>query len=392
MGTTSSKESKQDGPCMLPINKILNSRSFCEAPPLPPPPLAASISDNAPPPPPAHTSSPQEDAITNAAASVSDAPLFPNPGPYETALMDSKRLLNLDTHDGFRVDINKQLSPYMAVVHSFWLGTSMIPDGRTFTYTFLTQVADEQGFIMARLDPARASLDGRIHRAALGGLAMMKLQFNVSMSDDSQQQPSNDQLLGELDFGGGTWTANLKYGSMAGGNVYGCNYFQHINNRWAVGGEGMYLSANRAMISSYTVKYNSASNAGKAIEETAKAISGAASTEFAPPKVYTVAAQFSPAQQMVSLNYQREVTPKRVTLAAQLEFNPMSLESQATFGAEFKLTRSKMSIVMDQGARIQSNLECKLGMAPGSPSLNFSAEVDHAKELMRFGYGLNIGG
>jgi hypothetical protein len=31
-------------------------------------------------------------------------------------------------------------------------------------------------------------------------------------------------------------------------------------------------------------------------------------------------------------------------------------------------------------------------MAPGSPKLNFNAEVDFGKDSMVFGYGLNIGG
>jgi mitochondrial import receptor subunit TOM40 len=403
-----------------PLTVLLKSnRTYCDAAPPPPPPLppagggatkqsVETKSSNAPPPPP---SSPQEDEISNAAASVMQAPLFPNPGPYESALMDSKRLLNLDTHDGFRVDINKQLSPYMAVVHSFWLGTAMLPDGRTSTYTFLTQVADEEGFMMARFDPARMSLDGRIHRAVLGGMAMMKLQFAAAApaggDPQQQQQPSNDQLLGELDFGGGTWTANLKYGSMGGGNVFGCNYFQHINKRWAFGGEGMYLSANKAMVSSYTVKYSVTANdaqnnaaASSANKDESKALTLTDLSSDNPldarkdPKVFSLAAQVNPSQQMVSLNYCQEVTPRRVTLGAQLEFSPMSLESQVVVGAEFRLTRSKMTIVADltQGCKLQSQLEANLGMAPGSPKLNLSAEVDHAKDVMRFGYGLNIGG
>ena len=47
---------------------------------------------------------------------------------------------------------------------------------------------------------------------------------------------------------------------------------------------------------------------------------------------------------------------------------------------------------VDGTGRVQSALEAKLGMAPGSPSLTFAAEVDHGKDTMRFGYGLNIGG
>ena len=122
--------------------------------------------------------------------------------------MDVKRLVSLDTHDGFRVDVNKQLSPYMLSMHSFWLGTGMLPDGSNKTYTFVTQVADEAGLLMARVDPMRGTLDGRVHKAL--GPFMGKLQVVAS-----KEGGQNDQLLGEMDFGGQTWTGNMKYGSMA---------------------------------------------------------------------------------------------------------------------------------------------------------------------------------
>ena len=312
---------------------------------------------------------------------------------YEQATLDSKRILNLDTHDGFRVDINKQLSPYMAVVHNFWLGTNMLPDERTKTYSFVTQVADEQGFLMARYDPARASVDGRVHRALLGGLATLKLQFNTSASSGDDQQQSNDQFLSEVDIMGGTWTANVKYGSMGGGNMYGCNYIQSITKNWSVGGEGMFLAANRAMLSNYTVKYSGIVGGETSKVDSSEEIGSADTTVGADNKCpYSVAAQYNTAQQMLSINYKRVVTPRRVTLAAQLECSPMSLESQVLFGAEFQLTRSKIGIAVDGEGKIQSVVEAKLGMAPGSPTLNFSAEVDHLKDQMRFGYGLNIGG
>jgi hypothetical protein len=62
------------------------------------------------------SSSPEEDSIAQAAAAAS---AFINPGPYEQAPQELKRLVMLDTHDGFRCDINKQLSPYMAVGKKF---------------------------------------------------------------------------------------------------------------------------------------------------------------------------------------------------------------------------------------------------------------------------------
>eukprot|EP00986_Skeletonema_menzelii_P008478 scaffold3598_cov139-Skeletonema_menzelii.AAC.2 len=293
------------------------------------------------------------------------------------ATWDVRRLVSLDTYDGVRVDISKQLSPYFACVHSFHLGTSMLPDGKNCSYGFTTQMNDEEGFMMARVDPERGTVDGRIHKALLGGLAMGKLQLGLSSEGQS------DQMLGEVDVGAATWTANLKYGSMGGGNVFGCNYFQAVTPKLAMGGEGMYIGANGNMISSYTAKYSF-------VNENEEATDGATAPGPTEAPSY-LAATYNAGQGMLSLNYKRAVTPQRVNIGASLECSPMTLESQVMLGAEFNLTRSKMNVCIDGTGRIQSVLETKLGREQGSPALNFAAELDHGKNVMKFGYGLNIG-
>ena len=298
--------------------------------------------------------------------------------------MDVKRLLTLDTHDGFRCDINKQLSPYMAVVQSFWLGTNMIPDGRTKTYTWLTQVADADSLYMARCDPEKMSVDGRIHKAFLGGLGMAKLQLGLSPEGET------DQCLLDVDLGAQTWTANLKYGSMGGGLVYGCNYYQAITPNLSMGGEGMYISANQNMISNYLVKYSIPAKGDDDLVATKPAGPPGAPRPESPSSTFY--GQFNAAQQMLTLNYKRVVTPGRVTLGAELNCNPMSLESEVMLGAEFKFTRSKLQVAVDGNAKMQSQFETKLGKEPGQPTLSLCAQLDHLKDEMKFGYGLTIDG
>ena len=248
---------------------------------------------------------------------------------------------------------------------------------------------DEEGFIMARVDPERGTVDGRIHKSLLGGLAMGKLQVGVS------SEGANDQLLGELDLGAQTWTANLKYGSMGGGNVFGCNFFQSVSPRLQMGGEGMYIGANGNMMSSYTAKFlfpnvnnNNGGDGGDKDALASAAVIPPGQPGEAPSYL---AATYNAGQGMLSLNYKRAVTPSRVNIGASLECSPVTLESQVLVGAEFNLTRSKMNVCVDGSGRIQSVLEAKLGREQSSPSLNFAAELDHGKSLMRFGYGLNIG-
>ena len=253
----------------------------------------------------------------------------------------------------------------------------MLPDGKNCSYGFTTQMNDEEGFMMARVDPERGTVDGRIHKALLGGLAMGKLQVGLSSEGQS------DQMLGEIDVGAATWTANLKYGSMGGGNVFGCNYFQAVSPKLAMGGEGMYIGANGNMLSSYTAKY---------LFDNGRTDSNDSAAAMGPPETPSyLAATYNAGQGMLSLNYKRAVTAQRVNIGASLECSPMTLESQVLVGAEFSLTRSKMNVCIDGSGRIQSVLEAKLGREPGSPSLNFAAELDHGKNVMKFGYGLNIG-
>ena len=298
----------------------------------------------------------------------------------------------LDTFDGFRCEINKQVSPFMAVIHSFHLGTAMIPDGRKSTYSFLTQVADEQGLLMARVDPGRGSIDGRIHKALLGGIAMGKLQVGVS------QEGQGDQIMAEVDLGGQTWSGNLKYGSMGNGLVYGLNFMQAVTPKFAAGAEGLYISANQNLLASYSCKYEWKARTDDLTGPNNNGNKPAppAGPPGMPPPDYAgksvIVANFNAGQAALSLNYKRCVTPNRLTLGAELQCSPLTLDSQVLLGAEYKWQRSKLNLVIDGGGRIQSLLEAKYGMQPGSPTLLFSADVDHLKDEMRFGYGVNIEG
>lgn len=309
------------------------------------------------------------------------------------AAMDGKRIVSLDTYEGFRCDINKQASPFMVVVHSFLLGANL-PDGRRSTYNFMCQVADETSLLLCQIDPARQSVNGRVHKALLGGIGMGKVQIGIT--PDGQ----GDQILAELDLSGRTFTGNLKYGSMGGGLVYGCNYLQAITPRLVMGGEGMYIAANGSVVSNYTLKYTLPAKTGDedtALQElTSKSVANPRQPPGAPaPETTgssTMCVNWNASQQMLSMNYKRVVTPNRVTLGAELSCNPFTLESQVLLGAEFKLQRSRVALCMDGDLRMQTIVEAKLGMTPGSPTLQLSADVDHLKEEMKFGYGLTIDG
>mmetsp|Transcript_30642 Transcript_30642/g.33921 ORF Transcript_30642/g.33921 Transcript_30642/m.33921 type:complete len:383 (+) Transcript_30642:121-1269(+) len=352
-------------------------RSRCENPP--PPPKAEA---QPPPPPKAEAQPPPPpDAIEEAASTAS---AISSPGPYEQAAMDGKRLVSVDTFDGMRFDINKQLSPYMAVVHSFWLGTTML-EGKNSSYTFLAQIADESGLQVSRVDFDRGSVDGRIHRSLFGGIAMGKLQLGLS------QDGQNDQCLADFDFGATTWTGNLKYGTMGGATLFGMNYLQSITPRLAIGGEGMYVGVSQNFMSNYTIKYTMPitldekgdTESIKKQEQNGPSLENPSST---------MCLNFNTGAGSLSMNYKRIVTPNRVTLGAELTIPFQDLSKPTVLiGAEFRLLKSKINVCVDGGGRIQSVVEAKLGMGQ-APTIQFSGEVDHWNNVLRFGYGLNIDG
>ena len=266
----------------------------------------------------------------------------------------------------------------------------MLPDGRKRTYTWLAQVADESSMVFARIDPSQSSVDGRIHKSLLGGMAVAKLQLGLSAEGQA------DQCLVDVDLNGMSWSGNLKYGTMGGGPVYGCAFHQGITSRWSMGGEGMYVAANGNMMSNYLMKYsfNASGEGGNKNNDTNSGSSDTPAPPSAPPSS-TVCVQFAPSgpsPMPLTLNYKRIVTPKRVTLGAELSCDPMTLQSHCALGAEFKFHRSKLQVVVDGNAKMQSVFETSLGKEPGQPRLSLTAELDHMKDEMKFGYGLAIDG
>jgi len=278
-------------------------------------------------------------------------------------------------------------------------------------YTFSTQVANENGLLMTRFDPDMGSIDGRVHKALLNDFLQAKIQLGVST------ERAKDQLLLECDVNSGSWTGNVKYGSVAAGNVFGLNYNQAITERWSMGGEGMYVGANSGnWMCSGMLRYEinaesgmedeiSLSNNGKGVvKETGLKLEKKITHSSLKGKSIFIA-QYDPTQNGLGLYYNRIIVPDRVVFGAELQCYPPFIgnslgsgpgpgegDCTVALGTEFQLTRSKMNVSVDGTGRIKSTLETKLGMALGSPSVSFSADIDHGKDIMKFGYGLSVGG
>mmetsp|Transcript_9086 Transcript_9086/g.18171 ORF Transcript_9086/g.18171 Transcript_9086/m.18171 type:complete len:339 (+) Transcript_9086:138-1154(+) len=333
--------------------------SRCDAPPAPPP----LPSTNSPPPPPpdadekGEAAAEKNDSISEAISSVS---AYSNPGPWEAFNSECKRVVFLDTFDGAKVDLSKQLSPFLLINHNWMLGTTAVPDPMKNFYSFTTQVmVDEQTAVIGRID-AGGTVEARVHRGWLQSEDLQVATKVVAVATPEFNE--NNQMVMDVDVGGRTWSGQVKMGSLHGGNILGLSYVQSITPSLTIGGDALHLGSQGASIGSYGVRY--------------------AGTDWIG------CGQWSGLQQAMMINYKRTVTPNRVTLGAELQIAP-TFDTAVSFGGEFNLKQSKFSTVVDGGGGIKSVLEARLGPAA---TLVFSGEVDHGKDVYKFGYGLTIGG
>lgn len=296
-----------------------------------------------------------EEAAQNATAYV-------NPGPFEALSGEAKRYVFVDTFDGARLDLHKSLSPLFLVNHNFWMGTSMIPNTNKH-YQFTTQVVadeDQTTILVGRMD-INGGLDGRIIKTFRQD-EDLSITGKLVCGATPDFDPNTNQFAGDIDFAAKSWSGNVKYGSIGGGDYFSCNYLQSVTPRFCVGGEAAYIGAQKVSVGSYGMRYNGISWMGSAM--------------------------YNGQQQALSLNYKKTATKDRVNFGAELTVFP-TLESQLLVGAEFQLKQSKIHTVVDGGGCIKTVCETKI--TPGM-NLQLSAEADHMKDNYRFGYGLTVMG
>jgi len=355
---------------------LTSTSTACDATPPAPPPLAGTA------PPAEAASAPPADAIQAAAESVS---AITNPGPLEHFANDVKNIVMLDAKEGLRFDIAKQLSPFMACFYSFALGAADPMTGATYNRTFMVQVASEEGYVaLSRMDIDNGMMMGRLMAPMLGGAAMGKLMIQMNMAN---KDASQDVCLADLDFGGTTWTGNLKYGVMGGSLQWGTNYFQGITQRLAAGAEATWDGREGRFQHSYSFKYTMPAKSG---EETLTVKEIKKPRDSEPSS--TMYVQVEPNNAMLTASYKRVVTPGRVTLGSELQVGAQNPTGTFLLGGEFNFTRSKVSLMANGSGRIVSVVEANLGMGQGAPTLKFSADMDHLQSKYSFGYGLNIQG
>jgi len=150
------------------------------------------------------------------------------------------------------------------------------------------------------------------------------------------------------------------------------SYLQAITPRFSIGGEGhCSLDAPSATLVA----------AGKY-----------ATSKYSSVVSYTRAG----ANDQLSFQYHRTVSPGRVQLGSELALQPSTLEAQMATGAEFSLKQSRINLAVDGSGKMQSVVETTLSPAA---KLTFSAEMHlgaaedggKPRDAYKFGYALQIG-
>jgi len=288
-------------------------------------------------------------AAMGAAAPAGTASGRENPGAFDKADSEIKRVLNPDLWDGLRVIVNKPLSQRFQSSHEFWLGSNMLKTGNSYHFGVHCSPADET-MLMARVDPT-GQVDAQWHQTVSPGVTSRVI---ASLGSDV----SRGVVQAECEIKGEDYTGTIKASQ---GPYLGFSYFQAVTKNLALGGEGFYHHSQGMSHVLARAKYSDEKQAATATLTTLNT---------------------------VSANYLRKVN-QRVNLAAEIEVNLANHDSVANVGWEFALRQSRVSgtFALD-GSIVAAQV---LQMIDPTVSLFFNAILDHSKDTHRFGYGIQIG-
>lgn len=249
------------------------------------------------------------------------------------------------TFDGLRVSVQKQLNLNSIVSHFYWLGSQAT--GQPI-YQYRIIFADEEKFVNLSTD-ADINVEGEVKWPLTKGV-LGKLNFTLA------DQAKNG--FAEVHYSGDDWTGHVSLGRSPGW-VVGCSYVQTVTEALSLGGAARWDIAKDAFSQSFAGAYDSGEN--------------------------LIAAKYDTNLQIL---YLRRVNPGRVNVSTDLVLGEDN-STTMTLNSEFILKQSKVNLSVDSNLFLKSMIETTL--APGT-SLQFSAEMLHAKDHYRFGYGITMGG
>lgn len=281
-----------------------------------------------------------------------------SPGSFENLHREARNVsLTTLLFDGGKADLAKGLSANFQVSHSFTLGSMLLPPSYSFGGIFVAG----RHLLHGLLD-TNGIFQGKYHYTANPALTL-KMQAQVS------QQPGQSMLQTEVEWQGADCTLNVKAinpdVAEGGAGIYTVSLLQSVSRHLSLGVEtiGQKASAREPLETGYNV---AARYAGEG---------------------WVAAVNL---QQLVALqaSYWHRVN-ERVELGTECQmllFGPRR-DAVATMGAKFDYRQALIRTQLDTAGKVGLVYEERL--FPGF-SLLLSGELDHVRNVSRFGFGINL--
>lgn len=277
---------------------------------------------------------------------VSDVNKIKPPMQYEN-VKNTLSQSSVNTYDGFRVMVQKQINLNTVVSHFYWLG-SQNTQQPVYQYRLILPLEDET-FINVATD-MDFNIEGEVKKPINQNI-LAKSNFVIS-----EQQGRSISL--ELEVTDECSASQFKY-TKADDNQYQVAYMQSITPFFTMGGMGVYSTKENSLQTAYALIYD--------------------------PQDYTLAAQYD---QNIKFMYMRRVNPNRVHVSTDLAVDPATGGSTMSVSAEFMLKQSKLHLGVDSNLLLKSYLETSLSQGT---QLQLAAEMQQHAGHYRFGMGIVMG-
>ncbi|XP_066314183.1 mitochondrial import receptor subunit TOM40-1-like [Miscanthus floridulus] len=315
-----------------------------------PPPFAPAAADAAfaTPPPKPHEEEATEEKV--------DYLNLPCPVPYEEIQREAFMALKPDLFEGMRFDFTKMITPYFALSHSVYMGSTEIPaQGSdvikvpTSNYEFGANFINQRTMLVGRV-----SHDGRENIRVKHDITdNLSLKINAQLTSE----PHYSQGMLNFDYKGKDFRSQIQFGN---NGFYGANYIQSVTKNLSLGTEAFWLGQQRKSGVGVVARYDT--------------------------KKMVATAQIATTG-MVALSYVQKVSEK-VSLASDFMYNQMTKDVTASFGYDYMLRQCRLRGKLDTNGVISALLEERL--TPGV-TFQLSAELDHWKKDYKFGFGMALG-
>ncbi|KAJ5074929.1 import receptor subunit tom40 [Anaeramoeba ignava] len=272
-----------------------------------------------------------------------------NPGKFEQFCKESTQILNVETFDGFRLEVNQQMNQSFGLTHALSMGSLREEPSYTFGANY---VQEKYALIGNRKN------DGTYARyiQQFGRKFLTTLYTQIS---GKKQEDSQDTFGADLEYYGENFTIQSKLKS---NKVFGLSYLQAMTPRLNLGMEFIYYHNMKTSSIIFASRY------------------------FTHNFIFTSSFSTFPVKHF-SLHYVQKITP-RVGLAAEFIYNIENGLSAMSAGYLYSLRQIKVGGQITSNGKISTLVEQML-----HPLISFklSAEIDYISNTYLFGYGLRVG-